>query len=389
MTNPQREFPGRQPILDKRERLFGYRLRGLSLEAGEPERHLGPRGLPDLTLFVDVAPGEFDHPALARLEAPRHVAMAHGTLDDAADFTRRAGAVRRRSMRVGVTDAAPGSPWLGQLGNVSFARVDVSRLPHSHLARYAAGLKRLGPKLIAGGLHDRAGFKAALDAGFDFFEGYWFLHPETGESRSVAPVYGTVLRTLSLVRAEAALPQIERAILSDPTLAFKLLRYVNSAAFGLRTEIHTPKDAMNMLGYRPMARWLGLALVTAQVDAGVNASLSATAIVRGRMMESLRAGPHDAGDPGDAFMVGLFSVMDALFDMPMERVVETLSPPADVASALLQREGPYGPLLRLVQSCEDATPERTAALAADAGVDAGTLSATHLQALAWQTRLAS
>jgi EAL and modified HD-GYP domain-containing signal transduction protein len=285
-----------------------------------------------------------------------------------------------------LADGSPGSAWLTQVDLFDYVRVDARALPTEHLGRYLSALKRRGPQLIATGLTSREDQRRAQDAGADLFEGYWFERPETGASQGVAPIYGAVMRTLALVRAEAPFREIEQTVRADATLAFRLLRFVNSAAFALPAEIGSIADAIALLGYRQIGRWLGLSLVTAKVDAGAHAPLASTAISRGRLMELLSQSGVDGVDPGDAFMVGLFSMLDALLDMPMERVVQTLSPPPAVARALLERTGPLGQLLGLIEACEDPSRVRIAELAQALRLEAATLARLRVQALDWAER---
>jgi EAL and modified HD-GYP domain-containing signal transduction protein len=387
MTTAQRATPGRQALLDRRERLVGWHLTGVDVEGGELASHLGTQGIAGRIVMFDLPADLIDHASVSALEAGRYVPLVHGRAADPQRFAEHERALRQRGLRLAIADAAPGSPWLAQAGHFSHARLDLRRLPQAHRARYAAALRRHGPKLVAASVSDRETWRDALEAGFDLCEGQWFTQPASLEARTVAPIYGAVLRALSVVRAEAALPEVERALRADPTLAFRLLRYVNSAAFGLRSEVSSLRDAVNLLGFRPLGRWLGLALVTAQVDDGIGAALAGTAITRGRMMELLCTGPAHARDAGDAFMVGLFSVMDAILDMPMERVVQTLSPPPAVAQALLGRDGALGALLGAVEACERPDDPQAPVRLDSAGVDPGELGRAQLQALAWAEQL--
>ncbi len=385
MEDATPRFLTRQPLVDRRERLHGFRLAGAAGAAALLRDEIGPTGLSDLVLLVDLGCAEVLDDWPRDFDRIRWMPDIVGNLPADVDFAEHSKLLQRRNVRYAIGDAAPGSPWLGRLTDAHCVRVDVRRLPEGHLARYAAALKRQGPRVIAAGLESRAQAKMALDAGFDLLEGHWFTRPETLQARTVSPVYGAVLRALSLVREEADLRTIEQAVQSDPALAFKLLRYVNSAAFGLRSEIHSLRDAVNLLGYRPLGRWLGLALVTARVDAGPNSALAATAITRARIME--RLAERTGGDSGEAFMAGLFSSMDALLDMPMQRVIETLSPPAGVAAALAERSGAYGAALALAEACERDDTAQLDTLAAAAAIDREQLARIHLHALAWAHKL--
>ncbi len=399
---PSAPYLGCQPLVDRQHRLLGHRLFGSGIDwaallqplAGD-EGFEGPGATfadgpgvsrPHGLFFIDVDAGSLADSSLRAIDPRRRVLQVGGASRDLREFFERARQARGARPMFSLADGSPGSAWLTQVDLFDYVRVDARALPTEHLGRYLSALKRRGPQLIATGLTSREDQRRAQDAGADLFEGYWFERPETGASQGVAPIYGAVMRTLALVRAEAPFREIEQTVRADATLAFRLLRFVNSAAFALPAEIGSIADAIALLGYRQIGRWLGLSLVTAKVDAGAHAPLASTAISRGRLMELLSQSGVDGVDPGDAFMVGLFSMLDALLDMPVERVVQTLSPPPPVARALLERTGPLGQMLSLIEACEDPSRVRIAELAQALRLEAATLARLRVQALDWAER---
>ncbi len=400
--DPSAPYLGCQPLVDRQHRLVGYRLFGSGIDwaallqpltGGEDSERAGApfangagaehaHGL----FFIDVDAASLVDSSLRSIDPRRRVLQVGGVPQDLRAFVERARHARGVRAQFSLFDGSPGSAWLAQIDLFDYVRIDVRGLPAGHLERYVAALRRRGPQVIATGLSNRADQRRAQDAGADLFEGYWFEQMDTGAAQGVAPIYGTVMRTLALVRSEAPFPDIEQAVRADATLAFRLLRYVNSAAFALPAEIGSITDAIALLGYRQIGRWLGLSLVTAKVDAGAQAPLAATAISRGRLMELLAQAGAEGVDPGDAFMVGLFSMLDTLLDMPVERVVKTLSPPPAVAQALLERSGPLGQLLRLVEACEDPSRVLLSELARALRQDAFALAQMRVQALDWAER---
>ncbi len=149
----------------------------------------------------------------------------------------------------------------------------------------------------------------------------------------------------------------------DPTLGFKLLRYINSAAFGLRVEVASFRHAIMMLGYQRLGRWLALLLAQASREPEAKPLMYA-ALRRGLLMESLvgsagqgaaRAG-GDGGLSGDeAFICGVFSLLDRLMGQPFAELLEAVPVPAGVSRTLVDGDGPYQPYLDLVQAVENAS----------------------------------
>jgi c-di-GMP phosphodiesterase len=212
--------------------------------------------------------------------------------------------------------------------------------------------------------------------------GFHFLAARVASVRKISPSYAAALRALSLAEREASVERIESALEQDPALTYRLLRFMNTAAVAGARRIEGLRDAMSMLGYRRLARWLALVLVTADVQSPRAALLARTAIVRARTMEMLaEAGrvslPRDA-----AFLVGLFSLLDAVLGMPLPHLVEELDLTEEMRRALSERSGPLGQYLSLVQTCEDPTLARVSALCRSLELEPMALAAAQVGAIA-------
>ena len=372
------------PLVDRRERLVAFRLAGAVASASTLLAHVGATGIDGMLLFADQRVAQLDDPALGELDPRAWIVQLVGPPGEAEELAARLTPHRSRGLRFSVADAAPGSAWLSHLSLATHARIEIGSLPAPHLVRYLAALGKRGLKTVAGGVRDRTRLAAALATEVDMVEGHWFTGLPADRTDAVPPLYGIVMRALALLRTDRDAAEVQQAIRSDPALAFRLLRYVNSAAFAPRRELGSIEDAIAMLGQRALARWLGLSLVTAKVDRGAGAALAVTAIMRARLMELLSTvSDQSAGDAGDAFMAGLFSALDAIVGQPIERIVASVDPPQTVARALLERAGPLGALLELVLACEDPDSEQIDALVAGCGVQAAKLRRAQLDALRW------
>ncbi|MBL8508954.1 MAG: HDOD domain-containing protein, partial [Chitinimonas sp.] len=185
----------------------------------------------------------------------------------------------------------------------------------------------------------------------------------------------------------AEITEIENALKRDVALSFKLLRYINSAGFGLSCEIHSFRHAVTILGYQKLYRWLTLLLVTASSDAGTPPALMKTAVTRGRLVELLGSHMLDGTDRDNLFIVGVFSLLDVMLDMPMEKILETLLLPDAVSDALLSRTGIYGPFLELAEACEDPEMADVPRLCEHLQLTPEMLNKAHVSALAWVEEL--
>lgn len=141
----------------------------------------------------------------------------------------------------------------------------------------------------------------------------------------------------------------------DPTLAFKLLRYINSPAFGLRVEVGSFRHALMLLGYVHLKRWLALLLTTASKDRDMRPVMFA-ALRRGLLMEELArasAGAHDEQMRNEAFICGVFSLLDRMMRQPFADLLKSVPVPDSVRQALVDGTGPYQPFLDLVRAVEN------------------------------------
>jgi c-di-GMP-related signal transduction protein len=162
------------------------------------------------------------------------------------------------------------------------------------------------------------------------------------------------VRVLNLVRQNGEIRDIEAALKHDVAMSYKLLRYINSAGFGLSCEIQSFRHAVNMLGYDKLNRWLSLLLATASKDPMAPA-LMYTALLRGRLMELLAAGLVDPAEYDNLFITGAFSLLDTLLGVGMEQALDAMRLPDPICDALLGNGGRYQPFLELALSQRSAT----------------------------------
>jgi len=180
----------------------------------------------------------------------------------------------------------------------------------------------------------------------------------------VRPDLQTVVELIRRVDREEPVDRLDAVIRLDPTLGFKLLRYINSAAFGLRVEVASFRHAVMMLGYQRLKRWLALLLAQASREPEAKPLMYA-ALRRGLLMEGLLgasspgrgkgAGEPDGLSRDEAFICGVFSLLDRLMGQSFAELLEAVPVPAAVSRTLAEGDGPYQPYLELVQAVENAS----------------------------------
>jgi hypothetical protein len=265
-------------------------------------------------------------------------------------------------------------------------------LPAAAQFRFLLADVRRAPKvvdapglLLAKELRDASSFEAAVSGGYAGAAGWFFLHnlPVTNK---LNPAHAQIVRVLSLVRNNAAVREIETALKFDVTLSYKLLRYINSAGFGLSCEIQSFRHAVTILGYEKLNRWLSLLLVTASKDPAAPA-LMQTAIARGRFMELVGKSFFDRTQLDNLFITGTFSLLDILLGANLKAALDELHLPEAINNALLNREGIFAPFLELALACEQSDVATLAALAGQLELDATVVNHAQIEALAFADSL--
>ncbi len=203
----------------------------------------------------------------------------------------------------------------------------------------------------------------------------------TNKARPLQPGQAVVLELLRLVRDDADLDKIDATLRRDPALAFKLLRLVNSAAFNLPVQITSFQHAVMMLGYKKLIRWLSLLLATASKDTNTFPLMHAS-IRRGIFLETIGATANQGEMRDELFITGAFSLLDRITGAPFPHLFELISLSESIVDAILNRAGPYGPYLTLIEAIERSDPITVRKQAEELAIPIATCNEALLRSLA-------
>ena len=234
---------------------------------------------------------------------------------------------------------------------VQIVKLRVEEMDERQLSRQVRALKRFDNlKLLAAGVQSQEKYEFCRGLGMNYFEGNFFARPKIVKRKRLPTNKMVVMQLLAaLQRSNILVPQLEALISKDVALSYKLLRYINSAFFGLPRPVESIQRAIIFLGTKAIQKWASL-LALARFDEKPT-ELMVTAVVRGRMCELLAAAlGYEDGDV--FFTAGLLSVLDALLDLPMSDVLKHLTLSDELNRALLKREGRVGRVLHSVLSYE-------------------------------------
>ena len=237
-------------------------------------------------------------------------------------------------------------------------------------------------KLLAEKVETADEFERCKQMGFCYFQGYFFSRPELVKAKNLSPAQMTLAELLYETSNEMVdLPKVTQIFERDINLSYKLLRYSNSATFKRRTEISTIKQALVVLGQQELKRFLSL-LFTAQVNSSKPDELLKMAMVRARFCELL-AKNEGTQDTGMAFLTGMMSLIDAILDETIEKVMEQLPLAAEIKTALIKDEGKLADLLHLAKAYEKGNWEEESACERQLNITREEIPHFYTEAISW------
>ena len=291
-------------------------------------------------------------------------------------------ALRTRGFRLAFDQQALKRAYTSWLPMASFIKLDMQAFK-PELAGPLVKFSTTHSKatLVAEKVETAEQYELMRGLGVKLFQGYWFAQPSLVKATTIRPSQATIIQLINLVRKQASTAEIEDLLKKDPTLSFNLLRFINSSGFGLSCEITSFRHAVMILGLKKLFRWAALLMTTSRD--GAPPAVGQTAVVRGRLMELLAAELLPPEECDNAFVVGVFSLLDTMLNVPLEKALESVALPQPVTDALLHGTGVFAPFLELTKACESGDDVTFARMADELHLSNRQVNWAHLQALAW------
>lgn len=360
-------FIGRQPIFDRQLNVVGYELLYRSGNKSHADIFDGDHatasvlsntflafGLDNLVedklAFVNLTPpfltGQYPLPG-------HHNRLVLEILEDTLLDPSMVDAIRKLSEQgyvLALDDVVHYSAVESLLDIVDLVKIDFMQVNREELPEQVAYYKARGLELLAEKIETQEELSHCQALGFDYFQGYFLSKPVVMQHKKISTSRMIILQLLDkLEQRDIAFKDIEALITHDVGLSYKLLRLINSAYYGTRSDISSIHQAISLLGLEQIRNWISLLLLS-EVDQKP-AELVRAAMIRARMSELL-ATRLQLEKPQTAFTVGLFSVLDALLDMSLEDIFAQIPLTAEVKLALVSKEGILGNILNAVMAYE-------------------------------------
>lgn len=414
-ADAEKSFVSREAVLDQGQRVAAYEFR-LNKAKRSRIRHSADsihrlydevllrnvlrmnidRLLGHRMAFIPVSIYSLDSALIEQLPASNTVLVIECSEECLSDLSSdtsatlsRLQALRALGFRIGLANYLDRQEIQPFLELVEYVLVDVSDRPLPDITSEVNAISRnaFSKKLVAQDIESLEMFQVCKKLPFAYFQGAFVTRREKWEKPRADTGRLKVLEIMNQVRRNAELPEIAALFRQDPVLSYKILRYINSPGGGLPKQVSSLDQALMILGRQQLYRWLTLLLFISGDVEELDAALMENALVRARLTELLGTEKIGLAQKDDLFVTGMFSLLDVLLRIPMNKALENLSLPEPVAQALISREGAFAPYLELATACEEFDAKKIAALSRQLELNVDQVNIRHLDALVWAQNL--
>lgn len=397
-------FVARQPILDRRQAVYGYELLfrsgfenvfshtdGDQASSRVIRDSLLSFGFDRLTgdrkAFINFTRNVLVQELYALLPQDRAVVELLESVEPDDEVVEACRTLKQAGYLLALDDFVFKPEFEPLLDLADIVKVDVLSTSPGDRRGYADRFRSRKIKLLAEKVETREQFDEAMSSGYSYFQGYFFCKPQVVSRKELSGLQVNYLRFLKEVnRPEIDFDCLETIFKQEVTLSLHLLRYLNSAVFGWRRRVGSVKHAIMLLGEKPLRKWASLVALTGLGD-DKPAELVSTCLLRARFCEQLAS---LAGTPKreiDFFFTGLLSVVDALVDRPLDEMLEELNVAPEIREALSGGNTTIGYALRLVTAYEQGDWEEVKSTARLLHVPEDRIPHVYAQSLSWAQKV--
>lgn len=272
---------------------------------------------------------------------------------------------------------------------VDVLKIEVIDMDESSLAAIVKKFKPLNVQLLAEKVEDKAMFERCKELGFDLFQGYYFAKPVLTKKRNIEPSQLSLSKIIAQITKNELPSVLEHTFKETPTLSTALLRFLNSSAMSFRTEVNSIKHAINLIGSKKLMQWV---VLISYASDGKNKKpednpLLRQVLLRAKMMECLAMQYNKKVSPDEAFMVGLLSLIDVLFDLPLDEAVKSIKLNEQMSLAILEEKGLLGSLLKMNRYIEVKDFLALEKLSEEIGLTSDIINEAQLVSLKWVSEI--
>lgn len=229
------------------------------------------------------------------------------------------------------------------------------------------------------------------ELGFDLYQGFYFSKPENLTGKKLRSSQISKLRILEVINDPDLTPErLIEIIAVDPSITYQLLRFINSAAFGLSTKIDSVSHAVTLLGIKRLKYWIRMAVMSDLMGNEHTPELYLMALNRGKLLEEMTTrGVISATSPETMFLFGLLSLIDTMLGVPLDEVLQALPLSEEIVSGYKDEGSPFNKFLQIVRAIENTDMEQLGALCADLDIEEKMVAEASITSTAWTNSVAS
>jgi c-di-GMP phosphodiesterase len=358
---------GRQPIFNRTMELYAYELlyrsgegnRAIFSDADQATTQVVLNTLVEMGLenivgdsmaFINLTRNFLVGKFPILLPANRVVIEILETVDSDPQLLAAVSELRKSGFTLALDDVASLDRIAPFSGITSIVKLDLMQIDRIDLPDIIAGVKQSGFKVLAEKVESQADYNLCRRLGVDYFQGYFLCKPNIVRSQKMDSSRLVIMQSIAMLQNQKTnFTDLETIIARDVGLSYKLLRLSNSGYYSFTTEVKSLRQAISLIGLDTMRGWMSLILMSSLADKPPE--LTNIALQRAHMAESISK-IYGQPQPEIFFLVGLFSVLDALMDQPMAQVIPDLNLSPTITDALLNYEGLPGFILRAIKAYE-------------------------------------
>lgn len=394
-------FVARQPILDLTNNTWGYLLlfrnsddadRAVFADDSEATMNLvanlplcGGLGGSEARLLVHFTADDVIRGVYNAIPWPNTVIILEEDTELTPELASAIGDIKKNGYEIAINNflGTPGCEPLAEHADILI--VDMFGKEEEELAQVATKVRMFGsPLVIAKRVEDADSLKLAKDLGFSFFHGFFFKSPGTESGRKITSSEATRIKLFEIIeKEEPDFDALATAIEADVSISYRLLNFLNSANFSFAASVTSIRQAVVLAGWKPIRNWLRLIILTDMTPSEKSKELSYISAHRAKLFETAALGGGYEDESDKLFMLGLFSLLDAMLDSRMDNIVEHLPVDNKVKAALCGKKNQYSHWLELVRAIENSDWDEVGVQAKELNLLPGTVAVSYQHAFSW------
>lgn len=374
-TDPEIDFfyVARQPIFDRKGKTYGYELlfrTSDTTQSADIEDHdhatmaVATSGFVKTQELTDTSKRifiNFTKPLISSgspMALPPLVTVIELQRDMANEeaLACKVGKLKEEGYRVALDNFGVDTDYSGFMEFADIVKIDVLGKDEKTVAAILAGLGSSRVKKLAYRVDSQTTYEAMKELGFDLFQGYFFAKPENLTGRTIKSFQVTKLKILAaLEEPDMETDRLVQLVASDPAITYRLLRLLNSVAFGFLTRIESVRHAVTLLGMNRIRHWLRMAVLSDLMSSDKPQELFVLCLNRGKLLELLAEDAEIKDrDPESLFLFGMLSLLDVMLDVGFDEVLKKLPLPLHFQEGYLYPESEMGRYLELLKALDGA-----------------------------------